>query len=44
MDAFQNCSSFKLDKKGLASIVEAQETISFADVKIGSRWFRWFKI
>ena len=27
-----------------ASTVEARETISFADVKIGSRWFKWFKI
>ncbi|XP_034693729.1 TSL-kinase interacting protein 1 isoform X1 [Vitis riparia] len=36
VDAFQNCSFFGLDKKEAASTVEARETVSFADFKIGS--------
>lgn len=36
VDAFQNCSFFGLDKKEPASTVEARETVSFADFKIGS--------
>ncbi|CAK9182606.1 unnamed protein product [Ilex paraguariensis] len=36
LDAFQNCSFFGLDKKEPASTVQAQETASFSDFKIGS--------
>lgn len=36
LDAFQNCSFFALDKKEMSSTVEAQETTSFSDFKIGS--------
>ncbi|XP_059667616.1 TSL-kinase interacting protein 1 isoform X2 [Cornus florida] len=36
LDAFQNCSFFGLDKKEPASTVEARETVSFSDYKIGS--------
>ncbi|XP_062117291.1 TSL-kinase interacting protein 1 [Humulus lupulus] len=36
LDAFQNCSFFGLDKKESASTVEARESISFSDFKIGS--------
>ncbi|XP_057463692.1 TSL-kinase interacting protein 1 isoform X1 [Actinidia eriantha] len=36
LDAFQNCSFFGLDKKEMASTVEAQGTASFQDYKIGS--------
>lgn len=36
LDAFQNCSFFGLDKKEMASAVEAQKTASFSDFKIGS--------
>ncbi|KAH7511987.1 TSL-kinase interacting protein 1 isoform X1 [Ziziphus jujuba] len=36
LDAFQNCSFFGFDKKEPASTVEARETASFSDFKIGS--------
>ncbi|KAM6593202.1 hypothetical protein CsatA_000905 [Cannabis sativa] len=36
LDAFQNCSFFGLDKKESASTVEARESVSFSDFKIGS--------
>lgn len=36
LDAFQNCSFFGLDKKESTSTVEARETVSFSDFKIGS--------
>ncbi|XP_058207966.1 TSL-kinase interacting protein 1 isoform X4 [Rhododendron vialii] len=36
LDALQNCSFFGLDKKEMASAVEAQKTASFSDFKIGS--------
>ncbi|KAK3022061.1 hypothetical protein RJ639_047329 [Escallonia herrerae] len=37
LDAFQNCSFFGLDKKEPASTVEARESASFSDYKIGSQ-------
>ncbi|KAM7526187.1 hypothetical protein LguiA_016089 [Lonicera macranthoides] len=37
LDAFQNCSFFGLDKKEAASTVEARETSSFSDHKIGTQ-------
>ncbi|KAI4353603.1 hypothetical protein L6164_002539 [Bauhinia variegata] len=36
LDAFQNCSFFGLDKKEGSSTIEARETASFSDFKIGS--------
>lgn len=36
LDAFQNCSFFGIDKKETPSTVEAQETATFSDFKIGS--------
>ncbi|KAJ6746691.1 CRAMPED PROTEIN [Salix koriyanagi] len=36
LDAFQNCSFFGLNKKDSTSTVEARETTSFSDFKIGS--------
>ncbi|XP_028115591.1 TSL-kinase interacting protein 1-like [Camellia sinensis] len=36
LDVFQNCSFFGLDKKEISSTVEAQQTASFSDYKIGS--------
>ncbi|XP_024028707.1 TSL-kinase interacting protein 1 isoform X2 [Morus notabilis] len=36
LDAFQNCSFFGMDKKESASTVEARETTSFSNFKIGS--------
>ncbi|POO01720.1 Homeodomain-like [Trema orientale] len=36
LDAFQNCSFFGLDKKESAPTVDARETVSFSDFKIGS--------
>nr|XP_009802688.1 PREDICTED: TSL-kinase interacting protein 1 isoform X1 [Nicotiana sylvestris] len=37
LDAFQNCSFFGLDKKEPGSTVEAVETTSLADYKIGAK-------
>lgn len=37
LDAFQNCSFFGLDKKESASTVEARESASFSDCKIGTK-------
>lgn len=37
LDAFQNCSFFGLDKKEPTPTVEAGETASFSDFKIGSQ-------
>lgn len=37
LDAFQNCSFFGLDKKEATSTVEARETSSFSDHKIGTQ-------
>jgi hypothetical protein len=36
LDAFQNCSFFGLNKKDSTSTLEARETTSFSDFKIGS--------
>ncbi|KAJ9184320.1 hypothetical protein P3X46_004055 [Hevea brasiliensis] len=36
LDAFQNCSFFGLDKKDSMPVVEARESSSFSDFKIGS--------
>ncbi|KAF2289889.1 hypothetical protein GH714_039032 [Hevea brasiliensis] len=36
LDAFQNCSFFGLDEKDSIPVVEARETSSFSDFKIGS--------
>ncbi|GMP50373.1 hypothetical protein CsSME_00017013 [Camellia sinensis var. sinensis] len=36
LDVFQNCSFFGLDKKEISTTVEAQQTASFSDYKIGS--------
>ncbi|CAL5197277.1 unnamed protein product [Lathyrus oleraceus] len=36
LDAFQNCSFFGIDKKEVPSTVEAQETATLSDFKIGS--------
>ncbi|XP_058003468.1 TSL-kinase interacting protein 1 isoform X1 [Hevea brasiliensis] len=36
LDAFQNCSFFGLDEKDSMPVVEARETSSFSDFKIGS--------
>ncbi|CAK8562072.1 unnamed protein product [Lathyrus sativus] len=36
LDAFQNCSFFGIDKKEAPSTVEAQETATLSDFKIGS--------
>ncbi|KDP29153.1 hypothetical protein JCGZ_16542 [Jatropha curcas] len=36
LDAFQNCSFFGLDKKEITPVVEARESSSFSDFKIGT--------
>lgn len=36
LDAFQNCSFFGIDKKETPSTVEAQETATLSNFKIGS--------
>lgn len=36
LDAFQSCSFFGLDKKDSIPVVEARESSSFSDFKIGS--------
>uniref|UniRef100_A0A2C9V8E6 Uncharacterized protein n=1 Tax=Manihot esculenta TaxID=3983 RepID=A0A2C9V8E6_MANES len=36
LDAFQNCSFFGLDKKDLMPVIEARESTSFSDFKIGN--------
>lgn len=36
LGAFQNCSFFGLDKKDLMPVIEARESTSFSDFKIGN--------